>query len=83
MWLSITKLSTKENLLKEVIIRTKAGVSIHEGMFKDITVGDDIIITDKSNEPRVIIDRKALFDKRLLFKINGSPEIKQILSYEL
>lgn len=83
LWLTVNKISTKEELINGVIMRTETGTSIHEGMFKNIIIDKDIIITDKSDSPRVIVNKQAVFEKELLFEINGDSEIKEILSYEL
>ncbi|WP_299884400.1 hypothetical protein [uncultured Lacinutrix sp.] len=83
LWLTVNRITTNELLINEVVIRTETGISIHEGMFKDIIIENDIIITDKSDSPRIIISKKAILDKELIFEINGDSEIKEILSYEL
>lgn len=79
----ITQISTKKLLIKDIIIQTKAGVSIHEGMYKDVFIEDDIVITDKSNEPRITINKQSVFNERLEYKIIGDTEIKEMLTYEL
>lgn len=83
LWFTANKITTKEVLVNDVIMRTETGASIHEGMFKNITIENNIIITDKSDSPRVVINKKALFNKELQFEINGDSEIKEILSYKL
>lgn len=83
LWVSVNQLSTKTNLIRDIIIRTETGVSIHEGMFKNILIDKDIIITDKSDSPRIIINKEAVFDGKLEFTVNGDTEMKKILSYEL
>jgi hypothetical protein len=83
LWLTVNKITTNELLINGVVMRTEAGASIHEGMFKNIIIENDIIVTDKSDSPRIIINRKAVLDKELVFEINGDSEIKEILSYEL
>lgn len=80
---TINQISTKKELVKGVIIRTEVGVSIHQGMYKDIIIDKDIIITDSSDSPRIIIDKEKIFAGKLDFEIRGDKKIKEILSYEL
>lgn len=77
------QLSTKKELVKGVIIRTEVGVSIHEGMYKDILIENDIIITDRADSARIIININDVFKGKLTYTINGSKEIQEILSYGL
>ncbi len=79
----VHQLSTKKELVRGVVIRTEVGVSIQEGMYKDVIIDKDIVITDKEDSPRIIIDKNAIFKGKLKFKINGSEEIQKILSYQL
>lgn len=79
----INQLSTKKELAKGIIIRTEVGVSIHQGMYKDIIVDKNIIITDSSDSPRIIINKKKIFEGKLDFQIKGDREIQKILSYDL
>lgn len=81
--LIINQLSTKKELVKGVIIRTEVGVSIHEGMYKDILVEKDIIITDKADSERIVININDVFKGILTYKINGNNEMRKILSYKL
>ncbi|MBP1629819.1 MAG: hypothetical protein H6Q15_712 [Bacteroidetes bacterium] len=79
----INQISIKKELVKGVVIRTEAGVSIHEGMYKDILIlADDIIITDKTYSPRIVIDRKKTFVGILNYKILGDKELRRMLSYK-
>lgn len=67
-----------------MIIRTEVGVSIHEGMYKDIViVGNEIIITDKTDSPRIRINKTKVFDELLDYVIMGDKEIVEILSYQM
>jgi hypothetical protein len=80
--ITINQISTKKELVKGVIIRTDVGVSIHEGMYKDIIIDKDIIIIDESNSPRIIINYEKIFESKLDFKIEGDEKIKDLLSYQ-
>jgi hypothetical protein len=80
---TINQISTNTELVKGVIIRAKAGVSIHEGMYKDIIIEKDIIITDSADSPRIIIDKASVFEGNLNYKINGSVEVREMLSYAM
>lgn len=79
--ITVNQISTNKELINGVIIRTKTGVSIHEGMYKDILIDNDIVITDSTDSKRIIIDKSAVFKGELKYKINGSNEIREILSY--
>lgn len=83
LWLSAYTLTTGKKLVEGIIMKTETGVSIHEGMYKNIIIENDIIVSDKSDSPRVIIDKQALFDGELQFIINGDSEIRKMLSYKL
>ncbi|CAL2092916.1 hypothetical protein [Tenacibaculum sp. 190524A05c] len=83
LWLTGKKISTQEEMINGIIMRTETGSSIYEGMFKNIIIDENIVITDKSDSPRIIVDKQALFNKELLFEINGDSEIKKILTYGL
>ena len=84
LWLTVNEISTKKELINEVIIRTKTGNSIHEKMFKNILIDDDdIIITDNSDSPRIAINKQSVLNQKLEYKIIGDTEIKEILTYEL
>lgn len=80
---TINQLSTKKELTKGIIIQTETGVSIHEGMFKDIIYDNNIIITDSSDSPRIVINSTKVFNGELSYKILGNKELKGILSFEL
>ena len=82
--ITINRISDKKELLKSVLIRTEVGVSIHEGLYKDIFVKDnDVIITDKTDSPRIIINKNKIFKGILDYKVIGSKEIIEILSYQM
>jgi len=81
--ISISQLSTGKELVNGAILKTETGVSIHQGMYKDIVLGEDIVITDSRDMPRVIIDKKKVFRNKLKFRILGDKEIKEMLSYKL
>lgn len=76
------KTSTKRELVKGTLIRTETGVSIHEGMYKDIIIDKDIIITDSSDSPRIIINKEFVQQGKLDFSIVGDKDIKAMLSYK-
>ena len=79
----VNQISTKKELVKGIVVRTEVGVSIHQGLYKDIFIEKDVIITDSSDSPRVIIDKEKVFKNKLDFKILGDKAIKKILSYKL
>lgn len=82
--LVVNQLSTRKELVRGVIMRTDVGISIHEGMYKDILVEQsNIIITDKEDGYRIVINKNDALNGKLSFKINGTEEIKNILSYNL
>lgn len=74
------QLSTKKELVRGAIIKTDVGISIHEGMYKDILIDKDknkIIITDRADGTRVVIKKNDVLNGKLSFKINGNEEIKK------
>ncbi len=77
------QISSKKELINGVILKTEAGVSIHERLYKDILIEDDIIVTDKSDSPRIIIDKKKALEGVLEFKFIGDKEMTKIMSYKL
>ncbi len=82
--ITVNRLSEKKQLLRDVLIRTEVGVSIHEGLYKDIFIKDNkVIITDKTDSPRIIINKIKIFEGVLDYKIIGSDEIVKILSYKM
>ena len=80
---TINQISTKKQLVKEVIIRTEPDEVLFDKMFKDIYIDDNIIITDSSDSPRIIIDKGKIFAGKLDFAIRGDKEIKEMLSFNL
>jgi hypothetical protein len=79
----VKQLNKKEELLNGIIMRTEAGNSIHEGLYKDIIINKNLIITDSTDSPRIIINKEKLFEGVLDFTINGDKKTKRILSYKL
>ena len=80
---TINQISTKKELVSGVVIRTEVGVFIHEGMYKDVLVKDDeIIITDKSDSPRIRINKAKIFGGVLDYVVMGDKEIVEMLSYQ-
>ncbi|SUP53874.1 Uncharacterised protein [Weeksella virosa] len=80
---TINQISTKKQLVKGVVIRTEPDEVLFDKMFKDIYIDDNIIITDSSDSPRIIIDKGKIFAGKLDFEIRGDKEIQEMLSYEL
>ncbi|WP_321438180.1 hypothetical protein [uncultured Bacteroides sp.] len=81
---TINQISTKKEVVSGVLIRTEVGVSIHEGMYKDVLVKDDeILITDKSDSPRIRINKAKIFDGVLDYVVMGDKEIVEMLSYQI
>ncbi len=79
----INQLSTKKELVKGVVLKTEADEVVYEGMFKDIIIDKNIIITDKTDSPRVVINKEAIFNEELEFTIKGDYEMKKMLSYNI
>lgn len=80
--ISINQISTKKSLVNGVIMRTEVGVSIHEGMYKDILIDDNnIIITDRSDSPRVKLNKNKVLKGVLDFVVLGDKEIVDMLTY--
>ncbi|HFG0566529.1 TPA: hypothetical protein ACGFUW_002311 [Flavobacterium psychrophilum] len=81
---TINQISTKKELISDVVIKTEPDEICFEGMYKDILINDDkIIITDKSDSPRIIIEKTEVFNGKLNSIIVGDEEIRKILSFEL
>lgn len=78
---TINQISTKKQLVKGVVIRTEPDEVLFDKMFKDIYIDDNIIITDSSDSPRIIIDKEKVFTGKLDFEIRGDKEIQEMLSY--
>ncbi len=82
--LTVNQLSSKTELLRGVVMRTEVGISIHSGMYKDIIVDDKhILITDRSDEIRIEINKQAAKNGRLKYRVLGDDGIIDILSHEL
>lgn len=80
---TFNQISTKKELVSGVLIRTEVGVSIHEGMYKDILIKhDEILITDKSDTPRIRINKAKVLEGVLVYVVLGDKEIVDILSYQ-
>lgn len=81
---TVNQISTKKKLVSGVLIRTEAGVSIHEGMYKDVLIkNNEILITDKSDSPRIQINKEKAFEGLLDYVVRGDKEIVEILSYQI
>jgi hypothetical protein len=81
---TINQISTKKELVSGVLIRTEVGVSIHEGMYKDILINnDEILITDKSDNPRIRINKAKVYEGILDHVVMGDKELVEILSYQI
>lgn len=81
---TINKISTKEELCSEVVIRTEPDEIYFDKMFKDILIDKkNIIITDASDSPRILINLNDALSKKLSFKLLGDKKIKELLSYSL
>ncbi|ASE62553.1 hypothetical protein CEQ15_14140 [Chryseobacterium indologenes] len=81
---TINQISTKQELIKEVIIKTEPDEVLFGKMFKDVLIeNNEIIVTDSSNSPRVIIDIEDLYSSKFKYQIIGDKEIQKILSYKL
>lgn len=79
---TINQVSTKRELVCGVIIKTEPDEICFEGMYKDIIInGYDIIITDKSDSPRIQINKDKVFDGILDYVVIGDKEIVDMLSY--
>ncbi|WP_192350260.1 hypothetical protein [Algoriphagus sp. Y33] len=79
----INQISLKKELINAVLLRVEPGVSIHEGMYKDIIIKKDIVITDKSDSPRIVINKNDVYKGVLNYEIIGDDKVKEILSYKL
>lgn len=78
----INKISTKEELCSGIVIRTEPDEILFDKMFKDILVDKkNIIITDSSDSPRILINLKKALNKEFDSKLRGDNELIEILSY--
>lgn len=81
---TINKISPKKELVSGVLIRTEVGISIHEGMYKDVLINsDEILITDESDNPRIRINKIKVFEGVLDYIVVGDKEIVEMLSYQM
>lgn len=80
---NVNQLSTKMELASGVVMRTETGISIQQGMYKSIIIDEDIVITDRSDSPRIVINKAKVLNGELSFLINGDKEIQEMLSYKL
>ena len=79
---TINKFSTKEELCSGVVIRTEPDEVLFDKMFKNILIDEkNIIITDASESPRILINLKDALNKKFNYKLIGDDELKEILSY--
>lgn len=84
LWVQINQISTRKKLVQGVILQTEVGVSIHEGMFNDIFIIDhNIIITDKFDSHRILINKHKIFQEILDYKILGDKYLVEMLSYKI
>jgi hypothetical protein len=84
LWLCVDRISTKNNLVNGVVLQTEVGVFIHQGMYKDIIINNNqIVITDKTDSPRIKINKSKISKNILDYKILGDKEIVEILSFKL
>jgi len=81
---TINQISTKKELIKGAVITTEPDEVLFDKMFKDIVVNENnIIITDASGAPRILINKVDLFLGKLTFEIMGDERVKKILSFEV
>lgn len=53
-------------------------------MYKDILIeNEEIVITDKSDSPRIRINKAKVFEGILDYKIMGDKEMVEMLSYQM
>ncbi|GEN69911.1 hypothetical protein [Chryseobacterium rhizosphaerae] len=82
--ITINQISSKKEIVREIIMKTEPDEILFEKMFKDILIeNDEIIVTDSSDGPRVIINIEDLYSNQFKYQILGDKEIKEILSYKL
>ena len=80
----LTQMGTRHRRARAgVVMKTEPDEVIFEGMLKDVIFDKDIILTDKSDSPIIIINKEAAFKQILNFKIVGDMEMKKMLAYEL
>lgn len=69
---TINKLSTKKELLSGIVLKTLPDENVFDGMYKDIKLEKDIIITDGSGNNKIIIDKNDALEGRLNFSIGNN-----------
>lgn len=79
----INQISTQKELVNGIVIKTEPDEVLFEKMYKDVILDKNIIITDNSDSPRVIINKLKIFDGKLVFEIMGDKIIKKILTYNM
>jgi hypothetical protein len=81
---TFNQISTKKELVSGVVLSTDVGVFIHEGMYKDIFINDkEIVITDSTDSPRILINKEKIFKSILDFNFLGDENTKRINSFQL
>ena len=79
---TINQISTKKELIKGAVMTTEPDEVLFDKMFKEILINDNNInITDASDTPRVLINKRDAFLGKLTFEITGGEKIKKILSF--
>jgi hypothetical protein len=72
LMVTINQSSTKKELIKGAVMTTEPDEVLFNKMFKDILINDNtIIITDASDTPRVLINKKNAFLGNLIFEITA------------
>jgi len=78
---TINRLSTGEKLCSGVVIHTEPDEINFNKMFKDILIdGRNIVITDASDGPRILINLNDALHRRFNFLLIGDRQLRQILS---
>jgi hypothetical protein len=78
---TINMLSTGEELCSGVVIHTEPDEINFNKMFKDILIdGRNIVITDASGAPRILVNLNDALHRRFNFLLIGDRQLRQILS---
>lgn len=81
---TFNQISSKKELISGVVLSTDVGVYLHEGMYKDIFINDkEIVITDSTDSPRILINKEKIFERTLEFEFLGDENTKRINSFQL
>lgn len=81
---TFNQISTKKELVSGVVLSTDVGVYLHEGMYKDIFINDkEIVITDSTDSPRILINKEKIFKRTLEFEFLGDENTRRINSFQL